>query len=166
MTQETLKQKIDEAQLSQEEQILEKIRSFPLVGTGYRGEPVSVERKDVNRFVAPNGRQLYCGPAQHVEDLLNERNQEFVKEPVGSIYFVETSKPNPSMVHDVTQVPTGFMYEVCNDGTESLYFDAVREGYAPAHGLSMGSIFKLQKITDNVGLAKVVEAINPESRLI
>lgn len=167
MTKETLEQTaIDLTHFSDADAVFEKIKTFPIVGTQYRGTPVSVEKKEVNRFVAPGGNELYCGPSLHVEDLLKYDDKEFTKENLGSIYFIETSKPNESMVHPVTQVPTHFMYEVQKDGTESLYIDAARQGYAPAFGTSKDSIFKQEKITNNMSLTKVVQAINPQSRII
>ncbi|MFW5977571.1 MAG: hypothetical protein ACOCQQ_03600 [Candidatus Nanoarchaeia archaeon] len=165
MTQKTLKKTIDLTQLLQEEQILEKIKDVPVVGTGYRGTPVSVEKQEIHKFIKPNGRQIYEGPSRHIESLLKDKKQDYTKEHTGSIYTIHSSKPNSSMVNSVTQMPTRFMYEVHANGFESLYLDAVCQGEALLFGAKETSAFKLKQV-DNLALAKIIEAINPHSRII
>ncbi len=150
------------------EQILEKIKNVQLYGLKNRGYPDGVLIQDIVRFTDKNGKYVWEGPSSIIDDCPKNLDDFFeehglvCRETVGKDYGLSTTDPNPSMSNTFGS-PTCFQYRVFNDGREDLMFDGIPSGDTDAYNPDFSKTTK--KIT-NSSLKKVVEVINPNSKLL
>jgi hypothetical protein len=150
-----------------ESDLLEKIKHVTLIGRGNsnRGQPSNVEFSDIHKYFDKNNNYISSGPdpieqyPEYMEELYQERGM-IGKETMGTVYWISTTNPNTSMTDPVSGVTTSFQYKVMKDGQESLIFDAIPSGDTWNIGGE-----GIQKI-ENSSLRKIVEVINPNSRLL
>ena len=143
-------------------ELFEKIKEISMHGRGglYRGVPESVYKKNIVKYTDKDGHIIYTGPECRVPESITKEYGTLSKDIEGVVYFINPTKGNINMTDPVTGVSTSFMYEIDMEGNESCMFDSVPIGNTPVNSFWTG------KKVDFSGLTKIIQEINPNSKII
>jgi len=150
------------AEYPEAQEVFERIKGIDMFGRGglYRGVPESVEKKELVKYTDKDGHIIHEGPDHGLPENILKKYGTLSREVKGVIYFISPTKRNIAMTDPVTGVSTSFMYDIFQNGYESCIFDGVPMGNTPVNSFWTGEKVKFS------GIAKIIQKINPDSKII